>query len=56
VFVDAATGANANQFVLMITNGGGARIYLGDGTALQSDSAQAIASTGQIYLEMNYHV
>jgi hypothetical protein len=55
VFVDTATGVNANQFVLMIT-AGGARIYLGDSTALQSDSAQAIASAGQIYLEMNYHV
>jgi hypothetical protein len=55
VFVDAATGVNTNEFVLMITTGG-ARIYLGDGTTLQSDSAQAIASAGQIYLEMNYHV
>ena len=55
VFVDSATGVNANQFVLMVT-AGGARIYLGDGTALQADSAQAIASAGQIYLEMNYHV
>jgi hypothetical protein len=55
VFVDAATGVNANQFVLMVTTGG-ARIYLGDSTALQTDSAQAIASAGQVYLEMNYHV
>jgi hypothetical protein len=55
VFVDGVTGVNANQFVLMVTTGG-ARIYLGDSTALQSDSAQAIASAGQIYLEMNYHV
>jgi hypothetical protein len=55
VFVDAATGVNVNEFVLMVTTGG-ARIYLGDGTALQTDSAQAIASAGQVYLEMNYHV
>ena len=55
VFVDGATGVNANQFVLAIfTNG--ARIYLGDSTGLQSDSAQAIASSGQVYFEMNYHV
>jgi hypothetical protein len=55
VFVDAATGVNVNEFVLTIT-AGGARIYLGDNTVLQSDSAQAIASAGQVYLEMNYHV
>jgi hypothetical protein len=55
VFVDAATGVNANQFVLAIFTSG-ARIYLGDSTGLQSDSAQAIASSGQVYLEMNYHV
>ena len=55
VFVDAATGVNVNEFVMIIT-AGGARIYLGDNTVLQSDSAQAIASAGQVYLEMNYHV
>jgi hypothetical protein len=55
VFVDGATGVNANQFVLAIFTSG-ARIYLGDSTGLQSDSAQAIASSGQVYLEMNYHV
>ena len=55
VFVDGATGVNANQFVLAIFTSG-ARIYLGDSTGLQSDSAQAIASSGQVYFEMNYHV
>jgi hypothetical protein len=55
VFVDAATGVNVNEFVMIIA-AGGARIYLGDNTVLQSDSAQAIASAGQVYLEMNYHV
>jgi hypothetical protein len=55
VFVDSATGVNTNEFVLAIVNSA-ARIYLGDNPALQTDSAQAIASAGQVYLEMNYHV
>jgi len=55
VFVDAATGVNMNEFVLIIF-GSTARIYLGDGAGFQSDSAQAIASAGQVYLEMNYRV
>jgi hypothetical protein len=55
IAVDGATGANATQFTFLAQGGGAtARIYLGNTASLTANSAQAIGSTGQVYLALTY--
>ena len=55
----AVTGSTANvsDFVVIgIESEGGARVYLGDGTALADDSADALQNGNDLYLSVTYQV
>ena len=55
----AITGSTANvsDFVLIGIEGeGGARVYLGDGTAFADDSADALQNGNDLYLSVTYQV
>ena len=55
----AVTGSTANvsDFVVIGIEGeGGARVYLGDGTALAGDSADALQNGNDLYLSVTYQV
>jgi len=49
------TGANIADFVALFTNGGASlEVYLGDGTTVQSDSANALTATTEIFISAQY--
>ena len=49
------TGANVADFVALFINGSAVlEIYLGDGTTVQSDSANALTATTEIFISAQY--
>jgi hypothetical protein len=51
------SSSNVNQFVLIGIEGeGGARVYLGDGTNIVADAAEALQNGTDLYLSLTYKI